>query len=420
MAYILKEAFWADHIHYDVSKDQTSTFNGAETCDISIKNNNIELPEKYLNDKYTLLLELTIKSTLSGYLFDPYLSIQSAAKHLHSQYFERGAKGKRYLNITHSIADQASKKITLDSFHCSLNSNDAKLIAYKKPELKSKKILVISPHPDDAEIAAFGTYSNSESFIVTVSAGEKEADDFARLTAGHTAPELIKGKLRAHDSLMVPLWAGKSVAGAVNLGYFDDSLKQMFENKSEVVERSYSDTTLPFRAFNTVKLTSDEHGTANWQTLVSDLKEVLLLFKPDIIITPDQVIDHHIDHQYSTTAVKEAQEQLELTDIQYLYYANHIINTDHWPFGPAGTLASLPPLNTEYSGIVSIPLNPVQQINKHCALEMMHDLRSSKKVKIKMRYFFQELLARRPVPFFGAESYYRKNVKSNEIFFFNQ
>ena len=421
LAYILKEAFWSDHIYYDVKKDQISTFEKAKTYNLKITNQSISLPEEVLDNRCSLFVEIDIATNFAGHLFDPDIAITASGRKIHKQYFEKGAKGKRYINITHSTPVQGSE-ITLEPSHCRILSTDIKLISYQKPDIEGKKILVISPHPDDAEIAAFGLYSKENSFIVTVSAGEKEAETFASLTQGHTPPEIIKGKLRAHDSIIAPLWAGQTVAGAVNLGYFDDSLKAMFENKKETIEKPYSKTTLPFREFNTIKLNSDKEGTASWSTLIEDLKEILTLFKPKVIITPDLKIDHHIDHQYSTIAIKEAVDSLELQGIEYLFYANHIEKTDAWPFGPSGSLASLPPVNTSYDGILSLENDEQQQIKKSCALEMMHDLRSDKKtkIKIKFRYALQHLLARRPKPYFGTESYYRKNVKSNEIFFFSK
>ena len=419
LTYLIKEAFWSDHIFYDVKKDQDCTFSQAETYDITIKNNSIKLPEEVSNNNHSLFLEVDVRANIYGHLFDPVITVQSPLNNNQSQYFEKGAKGKRYLNITHSVPEQ-DNEILLKCSYCSLASKDIKLIAYKKPDLEGKKILVISPHPDDAEIAAFSTYSKASSFIVTISAGEKEAENLSNLTGSHIHPEIVKGRLRAHDSVMAPMWAGKSVKGAVNLGYFDDSLKSMFENKKKAIQRNYSNTTLPFREFNSVKLKSDKHGSANWYSLVEDLTEILSSFKPDIVITPDLELDSHIDHHYATVAVKEAVEASNVKNIQYLYYSNHLNNTDMWPFGPAGSLASLPPINTLYNGIISFEVNRIQQINKSCVLEMMHDLRSSKSLKINLRYHFQRLLAGRSLPYFGAESYYRKNVKSNEIFFFDE
>ena len=417
LTYLLKEAFWSDHIFYDVKQDQSCIFNQAETYKIPIKKNKIGLPEEVSNSSHTLFLEIDIKATFTGSLFDPAITVHSSQKNNQRQYFEKGAKGKRYLNITHSIPEQ-NDEILLEFSHCSLTSNNARLIAYKKPDLEEKKILVISPHPDDAEIAAFNTYSKNTSFIVTISAGEKEAETFANLTRDHVHPELLKGRLRAHDSVIAPMWAGKSVRGAVNLGYFDDSLKSMFDNKNKTFQKNYSKTTLPFRKFNSINLKSDKHGSANWYSLVEDLKEILLSFKPDIIITPDLTIDSHIDHHHATIAIKEAAKAINVKNIQYLYYSNHLKNTDMWPFGPAGSLASLPPITTTYSGIISFEVNQIEQIDKSCVLEMMHDLRSTKSLKINLRYHLQRLLAGRPFPYFGPESYYRKNVKSNEIFFF--
>ena len=38
--------------------------------------------------------------------------------------------------------------------------------------LDDERVLVVAPHPDDAEIAAFGFYADTRAMVVTVTAGD--------------------------------------------------------------------------------------------------------------------------------------------------------------------------------------------------------------------------------------------------------
>ncbi len=82
--------------------------------------------------------------------------------------------------------------------------------------------MVIAPHADDAELAAFGLYSQArEAWIVTLTAGEIETEHYRRMgLRRNSCGGALKGRLRAWDSQAVPTWGGVPAERCVQLGYF--------------------------------------------------------------------------------------------------------------------------------------------------------------------------------------------------------
>ena len=76
-----------------------------------------------------------------------------------------------------------------------------------KPDL-SGSVLVLAPHPDDAEIAAFGLYANRKSTVVTVTAGNAGAPTYEAVFDDPSEHYLFKGRIRLIDSITVPLQGG--------------------------------------------------------------------------------------------------------------------------------------------------------------------------------------------------------------------
>ncbi|WP_252178060.1 PIG-L family deacetylase [Endozoicomonas sp. 4G] len=417
--YILNEVLWADHIRYNVQEDQLFSFSSAEKLTVYLEKNKLSVPEKFQNGDFTILLSINLKSNFFGYIFDPFISIGKDNDSLSNrQYFERGAKGSRYLNISHSF-EVGQEQLSLFPKYCKLTGTKLELIAFKNPCLKDKKILVMSPHPDDSEIAAYGLYSSNQSMVVTVTAGESEADSMFDLTGKEISPGRIKGELRVFDSVTVPLWAGLPSRQAINLGYFDGTLKEMFENPERSVRSTSAnlDNTKVFRSFNKLKLSTDADCKSSWGNLIRDCSEVISNYRPDIIVTPHPELDSHSDHHYTTIAVQKALEESNTSNIELFYYVNHLKRTDQWPFGPSGSLTGLPPENSSIDRFFSFSLSREQQVKKSCALEMMHDLRTSPTPKKYLRILLQEKLIKRKKSYFGSEGFYRRGVKSNEVFF---
>ncbi|MDP0589573.1 MAG: PIG-L family deacetylase [Candidatus Endonucleobacter bathymodioli] len=410
--YIFNEVVGSDHVYYDVGKNHQYQCTNSLVSKHIIKNNTAYISEDHISDNSTIFLEVTCKAAITGYFMDPFIEMHCGEQSA-CQYFERGFQGKRYLNISH-LPLTTTPEISLRLKYCSLQTNDYQLISTKNPDISTKKVLVIAPHADDAEIAAFGLYSNHNSLVVTITSGESEPDShLVNMTKNKQAASVLKGRLRAWDSVAIPLWAGLKPNRAVNLGYSDNTLEKLYSNKTTCFP---SEVKREVRKLNTLKLQSDKEGSCSWQSLSLDLSEIIQQFSPEVIVTPHPEMDAHMDHRFSTEAIKEAVDKDQLKDIVFLYYINHSHNTDLWPFGPHGSIVAPPPGIGQVESFYSCHVDASTQINKACSLEMMHDLRKLPKIKHRIRFWLQKIFINRGVHPLGSNPYFRKSIRQNELF----
>jgi len=424
----LNDLLKADHIFYSPKENYQYNLSPDQCFSIFLtKSGHLEraqLKEVNISDEtLTVMMPVMLSSLFSGKIYDPYVEIVCGA-YRNRQYFERGCSGRRYLNLTAAIADDIAKicDVKLSFHHCSATSQASKVMFFLQPDFTKKRMLVIAPHADDAEIAAFGLYSQADTHIITLTAGEIQAEPFQHVYSDIEAASKLKGRLRAWDSVSIPLWGGVPRECCMNLGYFCMTLKTMHD-APEVSVRSLqaniSDTRV-FREFNQKKIESDAHGQATWKALLDDLKELISEIKPDVIVMNDKQLDVHEDHIYAHIAVKQALADIEPKPEYLLYYTNHYKNTDMHPFGIEHAIASLAPHfegEAASSKIYSLTLSEEQQKNKVYALEMMHDLKTKKRWKKKRREWLQSIFIRRPINRYGEDEYFRKAIKENELFF---
>jgi len=296
-----------------------------------------------------------------------------------------------------------------------------RLWAWVNPEYSKQRVMVIAPHADDAELAAFGLYSQAEKpWIVTLTAGEIEAEHYQQMGLDPVEASRTKGRLRAWDSIAVPLWAGVPQAHCVQLGYFCLQLPAMRATPDQPVasrEAELSDIRL-FRQFNPFPLPADVDGLPTWNNLLADLRQLLLTARPEVIVLPHPVLDPHPDHICAQQAVVEALQGLEWQPTVVLGYANHLHDNDRWPMGDAGAGIALPPLFDDTLELrpCSLPLSLAQQRDKAMALGMMHDLQPAPPFKRRMRRWLQRVLAGRARSPYGENEFFRKAVRRHELF----
>ncbi len=304
LLFVCNELFLADHNFYNSADDYQYSFKNAKTIK-AVWKENILTPSWGADSYDTALLEVKVQHHFMGRLLDPFVIISSGAI-TRRQYFERSVGGKRYLNISDFIG--ADEAIVFTAVHCELALESSEVVLFSNESLNDQKILVIAPHADDAEIAAFGLYSSNDSAIVTITAGETGAKNYESAYTNNEQASLLKGRLRAWDSIAIPQWAGLKADVVIQLGYFCMRLQAMYESPNEVIASKTTGVqdTRVFREFNTLVLQSDEHGEPTWNTLVADLVECIDRIKPDAIVTPHIALDPHSDHYYSTLALKQA------------------------------------------------------------------------------------------------------------------
>jgi LmbE family N-acetylglucosaminyl deacetylase len=365
----------------------------------------------------TALLEMRLRSNLLGRFTDPYISITCKGARVR-QYFERGCSGVRYLNITRCVGSgvKTGEKILLDGRGILWNTEEGNVILFHSG-VSNPRVLVVAPHPDDAELAAFGFYRSHDSYVVTITAGDYGSDPFRHIVSDKSLHYLIKGQLRVIDSLTVPMLGNVEPKRSVNLGYFDGTLSRMYEKPNEAVSSLYAHTSDRgvFKKFNLSDLISSKSTAATWKNLAGEIEEVLKKVEPSIIVTPHPVLDIHPDHQLTTVAVCQAIQSLKLTQGEIWLYTAHAPGTYMYPFGPAGSATSLPPWHTKrwlFDQIYSHTLSSEDQLIKTLALEATRELRWNPQSYAKA--WLWGIFVRST----GADlSYFRRAIRSDELFF---
>ncbi len=426
--YVVDTLLFSDHIYYDPKCDYQFNFSSASHHKARIENGQLLLETGQASDFDSCILALEINASLMGRLFDPYVDIR-AGEICSRQYFERGVQGIRYLNLSRFGAQLVdnSEPIKVSAGFCTYKTEDLTLSSFTHADYLSQRALIISPHADDAELAAFGFYKNAASvFIATITAGESLAPGeiktpaFKRIAKGDlTQACQLKGQLRAWDSVAIPIMAGAQVT-AVNLGYFDNTLKKMFaQPHSHTPSASHKlANSKCFRRYNKYPLPNDLEGINSWESLLKDLVAIVREYQPDIIISPHPLLDPHPDHQYATRAALIACEQAQLAP-QFLLYANHFHHTGLYPFGPEHSDLPLPPHFASQplaEKLYSYPLSDAGQMAKVFALQRMHDLNRPAPFKKQLRRWLQRIIGRSTMPY-GQDEYLRKAIRQQELFF---
>jgi hypothetical protein len=170
-----------------------------------------------------------------------------------------------------------------------------------------------------------------------------------------------------------------------------------------------------YRRVNLSKLVSNASRSNTWQHLVEDLVAVLRNVNPGIVVMPDPRLDTHLDHEFASVALGQALEQWQ-GNPTFLLYTNHA-DANHYPYGPAGTVMSLPP-GEPHLGMQKIYSHPTAhalQIRKLFALESMHDLRLSPDEQVTCS---AATVAYRPdYPRIPEVDYFRRAPRANELFY---
>lgn len=229
---------------YDVSRDYEYG-QLPKSATVSLREGELILPDTIgAND--TVIARINVKSGWLGRLVMPWIGVKTNRGEWRA-YVEHGGNGARYLNLTDTF-DDGSRKITLSGNRVSLPDQEVELSVYPRECLSGKKILVLAPHADDAELAAYGLYEKhaADTLVVTITAGEGGSFHYNNLYARNPeqmqAQYLQKGRMRVWNSLTVPLLAGVSSENILQLGYFDSTLQVMKQNPDADVKSTKLDT----------------------------------------------------------------------------------------------------------------------------------------------------------------------------------
>ena len=421
LGWLAHEAWFADHLFYSPKDDYCYDF-GSEARQIAVRLEAGRLlldPAPELGADETLILGVQVKSSWIGRFLDPAIEVLGGPS-ADRQAFERGVNGLRYLNLSGLAGPLVRGELQLRGCFCRIQVQP-RLLAWRDPDYRRQRVMVIAPHADDAELAAFGLYSQAdEAWIVTLTAGEIEAEHYQAMGMSPVEAARIKGRLRAWDSIAVPRWAGVPEAHCVQLGYFCLQLPAMQADPQQPVasrEAQLSDIRL-FRQFNPFPLPADRDGLPTWDNLLADLRALLLKARPEVLVLPHPSLDPHPDHICAQAAVMQALEGLEWQPTTVLGYANHLHDNDRWPMGDSGAGVALPPLFDATAALRPwcLSLSQAEQFDKAMALGMMHDLQPKMPFKRRLRRSIQWLMASRVPSTLGENEFFRKAVRRHELF----
>ncbi len=413
------EAWFADHLFYAPGEDYVYDFGDqARQVPASLQGGLLKADCALQGDE-TLVLELRVKGSWLGRFLDPQVALL-AGEQADRQTFERGVNGVRFLNLTGLAAPLQAGTLRLRGRHCRL-LGEPRLWITPAVELQRRRVMVIAPHADDAELAAYGLYSQAdETWVVTLTAGEIEAEHYQQMGLAKAEAARLKGRLRAWDSITVPRWAGVPESRCVQLGYFCLQLPAMQAAPDQPAASREADLAdiRVFRQFNPFPLPADSDGAPTWNNLLADLRALLEMAKPEVLVMPHPQLDPHPDHICAQAAVLEALQGLAWQPQTLLCYANHLHDNDRWPMGDSGDGVALPPQlgAAQAWAPCSLVLDLATQHDKAMALGMMHDLQPPAPFKRRLRRLLQRWLAgRRPSPY-GENEFFRKAVRRHELF----
>jgi LmbE family N-acetylglucosaminyl deacetylase len=419
--------------HHPTSYSYAYSFGqDAHRSQVRLTESSVQLPEISCSWD-TALLGMEVFPTWRVSASEAYIDLFAKGEHVGRQYLDPSAEGWKYLNLSTIAGTSSGSVVELRGKRVSWKEQEAEFIAFCNPPLAGKRILVVAPHPDDAEIAAFGLYHqfSKNAHIVTITTGDAGENHYDLLYEAPKEAYRIKGHLRLWNSLTIPLLGDVPFKQMVNLAYPDEKLPLMYADSSASFGPRFVeiDDLDRYRSHNTAPLRPRSGMT--WTALVQDLKDLLYQIDPDVIVTPHPVLDKHPDHKFSTIAVLEAAQKIPERTRQFWLYTNHPPTTDFYPFGPRDGLVSLPPVPPRQEVTVdrvhSVPLSADAQRLKLLALEAMHDLRRNRLPMLPPTPHslsaWREIAVETVWPLvryglqMGNTTYFRRAPRPNELFF---
>lgn len=374
----------------------------------------------------TVLLALRVYAGRGGRWREPWIEVKNAPI-AYRQYFERGAQGNRFLNLTpiFHTASRDSLRVALTGHHIRWDAGGT-LHAYEAPTLEGT-CLVVAPHPDDAEIGAFGLYSQSHSWILTITSGERTPTGMRPIVPAGDEQAHWAARLRLWDSLSIPQLGNVPRERCLNLAFPDDRLRQLYCEPDLALELA-CEKTLPrrlLRAQNSHSLFQTGESHCRWHDLVAELARALELIGPRTVLCPHPVVDSHPDHVLTGIALARALQQSAHTPEQFLLYVVHAKDAPLDPFGPVDGVVSPPPwIANEWvaDSLYSHALSAHGRRAKYFAVEAAHDLRTYSSGEPRTLAQLARILAGEMAAFLSGRgvhpgSYLRRAPRPNEVYY---
>ena len=412
----LRRHKYAEHFTYDRRGDHPAALSGPHV-DVSIDSDGFMWPAE-ATEAGACFLELTVRATNVGGVVDPSIVASSRRAEVR-QYLERESIGRRYVNLS-GLGATANERIHLQGRHVSIGDQSARLFFFESVPV-AEPLLVLAPHPDDAEIAAFGLFADRDAWVATATVGEVGTHDFGGLFPDDAPGALLRAKTRVWESISAPGYGGVPVTQAFNLGYFDGSLERMRRGEEGRSSKIDGVSINDLRALNPVEL--PPRDAVVWSAVVADMRWLIERINPRTIVCPHPVLDLHPDHRALGQAALEACIEAKRIDGQFFFYAVHppgagTVNVH--PVGPRDGVVSLPPTSVDgmFHSIHHQALDEERVRRKILALDTYRDIREPDMPPKDLRHVVYDAVRRvyRHLVVYDT-SFVRKAARPNELFF---
>lgn len=374
----------------------------------------------------TWLLQLTYQSTHKRKLGEIRVVAEGEAQAAaEAQYFEANQQGVRYLNLTGLSLD---RPVQLHTEYCEINP-EVRLLGFKSPDFADGPILILAPHADDAELAAYGFYRHwaAQTWIVTINAGQSltklDRQYIRRLDDQLQDAAIHKAQIRAWNSVTTPLLAGVDRERLIALGYFDLTTSLLYQRPDEAQTNAQAPDLSPqvARRWNPLVLPSDGQNISSGRALIDDLVYLLEHIKPSTVLVTEPDIDPHAEHEMTAHALALAMSKSEHQVRRVMMYVNHLRHTKTFPYGPEHARTALPPWFDAKSVFgafhcYSYGLSDAVQKEKIMAFDTMHDLRSKPRWEKGLKQWWSRKVKKSGYRYYGDHAYFQTHIKADEVF----
>jgi len=249
------------------------------------------------------------------------------------------------------------------------------------PITASDRVLIVAPHCDDETLGAGGLIQDALARdaavrVVIVTNGDNNliSTDLEFKTIRSSARDfVIEGERRQQESLSALAILGVTARDVEFLGYPDKGLRHLYLTNwsADQPYRAHGtrDTTAPY------KLIYQPGVAYAGENLLHNLTQILLDYRPTIIIGP-HLDDHHPDHHYAAAFLIKALRQLpEFTaaDNSPPRLYTYLVHFPHFP-RPKGLQSDsflLPPLSASLNMTwQKLTLSPATERRKEDAIAM--------------------------------------------------